>query len=166
MGQPASSRITDRLSGCSSLGGLNMFRNRRLPPVAIILLLALSFACTVFGPGVGPASSGIVTVNESRDGQTVDVPQGGSLIVSLKSNPSTGYHWEVRDISDRQVLGEVGREFRPGEAPPDMVGVPGRDIWTFKALGRGSAHLLMSYTPPGRVPQNAEQTFEIQVNVD
>jgi len=143
-----------------------MSRNRGLPPLAIFLLLALSSACTVFGPGVGPASSGIVKVSESHDGQTVDVPQGGSLVVSLKSNPSTGYHWEVRDISDREVLGEVGREFRPGEAPPDMVGVPGLDIWTFKALGRGSAHLRMGYIPPGRVSEDAEQTFDIQVNVN
>jgi inhibitor of cysteine peptidase len=143
-----------------------MPRSGVLLALMIPVLAALSAACTVRGPGVGPASSGTVRVDDSHDGQKVDVPQGGSLVVSLESNPSTGYHWEVTDISDRQVLGEVGREFRPGKAPPDMVGVPGLDLWTFKALGRGTVRLLMSYIPPGRAPEGAAKTFDLQVIVN
>lgn len=146
-------------------GGLSMFRRCVILPIVISILAALLLSCVVFGPGVGPASSRIVKVDDSYNGLAVDVPQGGSLVVSLVSNPSTGYHWEVRDISDRQILGEVGREFRPGDAPSGMVGVPGRDIWTFKALAPGTARLLMGYIPPGRVPEDAEKTFEIRVNV-
>lgn len=142
-----------------------MFQTRVFRSNVNLALALLSSACTVVGPGLGPSSSRTVNVDESNNGRTVDVPLGGSIAVSLEANPSTGYHWALTEISERQVLAEADHEFRPGRAAPGQVGVPGRDVWTFKAIGRGMSRLVLGYMPPGRVSEEAAKTFDIQVEV-
>ena len=73
---------------------------------------------------------------------------GGELTVILGSNPTTGYQWsEEAEISDESIVKQVNHEFvGPGiDKPP---GTPGEEVWTFKALERGTVSILLEYSRP------------------
>jgi inhibitor of cysteine peptidase len=132
--------------------------------MVILLLATLSSACISIDPG--PPSSQTVSVDASYNGRTVEVSLGGSLKVALEANPSTGYQWRVTEIGDGQVLAEAGREFKPRDAAPGLVGVGGMETWTFRAVGRGDAQLRMAYFPPGRDQREPARTFGLRVIVE
>jgi len=73
---------------------------------------------------------------------------GGELTVTLGSNPTTGFQWsEDAEISDESVIKQVSHEFvGPGiDKPP---GTPGEEVWTFKALKKGTVTTLLEYSRP------------------
>ena len=73
---------------------------------------------------------------------------GGELTITLGSNPTTGYQWsEDAEISDESVIKQVSHEFvGPGiDEPP---GTPGEDVWTFKALKKGTVTTFLEYSRP------------------
>lgn len=130
-----------------------------------VVALALSlFAC-----------SSEVAVSASSDGKEVKVPVDGSLIVTLESNPTTGFKWqyegEVKDtlhiltgIPDETVLALVGQKFVAPEAgaPP---GTGGEEVWTFKAVGKGTTELSLEYSQPWEGGMKAAKTFALTVVV-
>ena len=73
---------------------------------------------------------------------------GGELTVTLGSNPTTGFQWlEDAEISDESVIKQVSHEFvGPGiDKPP---GTPGEEVWTFKALKKGTVTTFLEYSRP------------------
>jgi inhibitor of cysteine peptidase len=93
--------------------------------------------------------------------QEVQVAVDGSLTVTLCSNPTTGFEWESASISDQTVLQEVDHKFEASEATGDgsAVGAPGRDVWTFQALKKGTSTISMEYSRPWEGGEKAEWTF-------
>lgn len=70
---------------------------------------------------------------------------GGELTVTLGSNPTTGYQWlEDTKISDETIVQQTSHKFiGPGiDKPP---GTSGEEVWTFKALKRGTTTILLEY---------------------
>ena len=122
------------------------------------------------------ACSSEVAVDASYDGKEVKVPIDGSLIVTLESNPTTGFKWqyeeEVKDtlhiltgIPDETVLALVGQKFVAPEAgaPP---GTGGEEVWTFKAVGKGATELSLEYSQPWEGGTKAAKTFVLTVVVE
>ena len=70
---------------------------------------------------------------------------GGELTVALGSNPTTGYQWsENAKISDENIIKQISHAFVAPET--DVPGTPGEEIWTFKALERGTVTILLEYS--------------------
>jgi inhibitor of cysteine peptidase len=106
-----------------------------------------------------------VSVDASYSGKEVELGVGGSLIVTLESSPgSTGFQWELTKISDETVLQQVDQRYEPPE-DEGMVGAPGKEIWTFKALKKGQSSLSMEYSQPWEGGTKAAETFELTVLV-
>ena len=106
-----------------------------------------------------------IAVDASYSGKKVELGVGGLLIVTLESNPaSTGFQWELAEISDETVLQRVDQRYEPPE-DGDMVGAPGKDIWTFKALKKGESSISMEYSQPWEGGTKAAETFELTVLV-
>jgi len=105
-----------------------------------------------------------VSVDASYSGQQVEVAVGGSLTVTLESNASTGFQWELVRISDEAVLKKTANTY---EAPEDtdMVGAPGKEIWTFKALKKGTSTISMEYSQPWPNGTKAAETFDLTIVV-
>ncbi len=106
-----------------------------------------------------------VSVDASYSGKTVELGVGGSLIVTLESNPgSTGFEWGSAEISDETVLQQVDQRY---EAPEEgsMIGAPGKEIWTFKGLKKGESSISMEYSQPWEGGTKAAETFELTVVV-
>ena len=95
----------------------------------------------------------------------VQVSAGYSLIVTLCSNPTTGFKWsETAQISDQTVLKQIDHEYKPPEAK-NIVGGAGKEIWTFKALKKGTTEVSMQYGRPWEGGEKEEWTFNAIVTV-
>ena len=148
----------------------------RATGVAVMLLLFILFAsgwgCTggdgeEATPTPTPAPSD-VSVNASHSGGEITLTVHDSLIVTLGSNPTTGYGWALVNISDESVLQEVSNEFVLDPTPPEgpISGGSGKEIWTFKALSEGTSTIFMEYIQPWMEGVEPEATFNISVTVE
>ena len=90
---------------------------------------------------------------------------GDSIIVTLCSNPSTGFQWsETAQISDETVLRQINHEFVPPEK--DVPGAAGHEVWTFKALRAGTSIVSMEYGRPWEGGEKGEWTFIATITVE
>jgi predicted secreted protein len=93
----------------------------------------------------------------------VSVELPGSLIVTLDSNPTTGYQWQEARIGDESVLSQYSRQFVEPET--GAIGAPGKDVWTFKSLERGTSTLQFKYCRPWAGGEENEWIVELNVTV-
>ncbi len=110
-------------------------------------------------------SADTVDVHEADDGGQIELELGKLLVVTLESNPSTGYRWELIE-NNESILKQFGQaEFKPSETSnPRMVGAGGWEIFRFKAVNAGQTTLELVYH---RSWEDVEplKTFSIQVVV-
>jgi len=129
--------------------------------VGVVAMVALGlFGCAPAGPSAPRA----VSVEESSSGKQVEIAAGGTLTVTLESNATTGFQWELKSVGDTSVLQSQGGTY---EAPGDTgaVGAGGEEVWTFKALKPGKSSLSMEYSQPWDGGTKAGQTFDLTVVV-
>jgi predicted secreted protein len=95
----------------------------------------------------------------------VKVASGKLMKVILCSNSTTGFHWELRKISEPSVLKKICSRY---EAPDDKkgVGIPGKEIWTFRALEKGKSLLHMEYRRLLEEDKTAEWSVILAVDVE
>ena len=97
--------------------------------------------------------------------QEAEVAVDGSLTVTLCSNPTTGFQWvESAQISDQTVLQQTSHKFVPPEET-GVAGAAGKEIWTFKALKKGTSTISMEYSRPWEGGEKGEWTFVLTVTV-
>ena len=106
-------------------------------------------------------------MNQKHISKQFEIQTGGSLTVTLCSNPTTGFQWsESAQISDQNVIKQVDHKFvGPESEPPPPPGTPGQEIWTFKALKEGTSTISMEYSRPWEGGEKAEWTFVLTVMV-
>jgi inhibitor of cysteine peptidase len=75
--------------------------------------------------------------------------QGQNFTITLRANPSTGYHWEPR--FDRTALSLIGSVFISDPNPYNLVGVPGSQIFTFQGLAKGTTTITFDNVSPSQV---------------
>jgi inhibitor of cysteine peptidase len=83
--------------------------------------------------------------NEDTVG-TFTAAVGQELTVTLASNPTTGYHWELSVPLDEAIVKLVASEYKPPQTT--LVGARGQEIWTFRAIGRGETVIRLKYVRP------------------
>ena len=112
------------------------------------------------------SSAETVEVNEDDDGGQIEFELGKLLVVTLESNPSTGYRWELLE-NNESILKQFGQaEFKSSEtSEPPMIGAGGWEIFRFKAVSAGQMTLELVYH---RSWEDVEplKTFSIQVIVN
>jgi len=104
----------------------------------------------------------------SDTGEEVEVAVGSLIKVTLESNPTTGFKWELTEISDQTVLQLVGSKYEPGKEAsqdPPLPGAGGTEIWSFKAIKQGESTISMQYSQPWEGGMKAAKTFDITVVV-
>ena len=95
----------------------------------------------------------------------VQVAAGDSFTVTLCSNPTTGFQWsESAQVSDQTVLQQTDHRFVPAQEK-GVVGAPGEEVWTFKALKKGSSTISLEYSRPWENGEKGEWTFSLTVMV-
>ena len=139
-----------------------------------LLLLCIVFIMPASLLSCAPATGEAVTVSVTCDQfskqkaitNDMDVRVGNTISVNLCSNRTTGFSWsEQARISDPQVLEQTGHDFIAPAKDTKMVGVPGTEVWTFKALKPGKSSIYMEYSQPWQGGQKAAWTYGLNVLV-
>jgi len=132
-----------------------------------ITALLVALAIVAIGGTVAAATatnSGPKSVNVTESGKQIELSAGDSLVVTLDSNPSTGFSWSLAGISDGAVIEKVGNEYRAPET--QLIGAGGQEIWMFKALEKGSTTIELKYSRPWETGVEPAETFIVTVVVN
>lgn len=108
-------------------------------------------------------SSTVVSIGDQDNGKDVDLTSGGVLVVSLSSNPSTGYRWAVAGDPSPMKLQKVS--FRKKTGSSQMPGAPGVQVFRFTANSAGMATLTLNYSRSWEYNVAPAKTFNVRVNV-
>ncbi|MCU1715939.1 protease inhibitor I42 family protein [Pseudomonas sp. 5P_3.1_Bac2] len=98
---------------------------------------------------------------ESRCPQELQV--GQQLILSLPSNPSTGFRWQLHSDAT-PVLRSLGPEVYSATDSGEIVGSGGLSTWRFQVERAGSATLSLLYQQPWATNEEPAERFSCQLN--
>ena len=135
----------------------------------IVILLGLLLVPAGCGP-IDDADTGAksreVGLSAKDNGGQVEVAAGRTLILTLESNPTTGYRWEVVEAKDA-VLRQVGEaEFTvASELDPPPPGTGGVEVFRFEAFEAGETLLELVYHRPWEEGVEPLETYSIRVKV-
>ena len=107
-----------------------------------------------------------VSVQEKQLGKCpMELSMGQTLVITLPSNPTTGFRWVVADAAPG-VLRSLGPEVYSNPEDSGLVGSAGQSSWRFEAAQPGSGRLLLVYRRPWETGVAPEQTFDCQITVE
>ena len=90
---------------------------------------------------------------------------GDTIKVILCSNPTTGFKWpDIAQIHNQDILEQIDHEFVDSEQT-GVVGASGKEVWTFKALKKGTTTIKMEYRRPWESTEEAEWTFTATITI-
>ena len=85
------------------------------------------------------------TDEENAVNREIEISRWSNLLtVSLDSDPTTGYEWEVMEIEKQNIVAISGDNYRA----PEANGTPGQEVWTFNVLKSGTGIISMEYSQP------------------
>lgn len=89
-----------------------------------------------------------------------------SFTLSLASNRTTGYSWQIDSAPDSSIVRSNGTEYR--EAATGLAGAGGEELWKFNAVGPGETTFTLKYvrawmrrTPAGEAAPARTLSFEV-----
>ena len=108
----------------------------------------------------------LISLNENNNGQNYTVKVGQEFVLSLASNPSTGYVWDFnKSIDDKLLELKIDKAYEPDAAViSNIVGQGGKTYWKFKALQAGTAEIELRYARPWESVQPTK-TFKVTINI-
>ena len=100
-------------------------------------------------------------VNSTMQGgqEAIKVSNGHEFTITLQSNPGTGYQWIP--TFNTTILNLVSHEYKP--ASTKLVGSPGTDVFTFKAINHGTDTVKMIYKRSWEKESVQEKIFLVNV---
>lgn len=93
----------------------------------------------------GCGSPKLQQITIASNGVNHQIAEGVSFQVVLPSNQTTGYKWEVVDLTNG-ILEQVKNEYRVSKKyAENVVGAGGEEVWTFTVLKDERSHIVMEY---------------------
>lgn len=136
---------------------------------------AQAFKLTVVVDGAASAAAGAkdaapavpkeVDLNDGDNGKNVKVAVGGTVVLTLKSNATTGFSWEKTDKVDRDILKLERNDYLENNHPAGMVGVGGRTVILYRALKPGKAKIDLTYMQPWEPDSQYNTNYTVTVEV-
>ena len=155
------------------------FMRKALSPAAIIaaaclICVLVPEALTQESPPP-PADAAAVNPQESVEIKIVsrlcgDKPipiaalAGDRFVVTLASNATTGYKWRLGNTLDGKILKLVDSVYNAPEDP--VPGKGGTESWTFQALAKGKAAIVLEYARPWEKDVKPAKTQAFKVGVE
>lgn len=127
---------------------------RLLLPAAIALLAACAQT---------PTSHVALQVDKQSD-CPAKLAVGQQLIITLSSNPTTGFRWQTKDAGSG-VLRSLGPEVYSNPEDAGVVGSAGLSTWRYQATAAGSGKVLMTYQRPWEPEVAPAETFDCAITV-
>lgn len=88
---------------------------------------------------------------------------GDEVVISLESNATTGYTWQLETEPLVDVVRLVGDEYV--EPDTDLVGAAGRQDLTFEAVGEGTAEIALWYVRDFDDPKEPADRAQFEIVV-
>jgi inhibitor of cysteine peptidase len=104
-------------------------------------------------------------ITDANNGEQVTIKAGDVVIVTLVSNPTTGYSWQVMEIDNAILVQDGDPEYEQSPGSEGLVGAGGTETFHFKAVETGKTTLELGYLRPWESVLPIE-TFTIQVVVE
>ena len=123
----------------------------------IIVLLAILLLATGCG-----SSSNEIKLDVDDNGGKVEMKAGQVLVISLESNPTTGYAWEVVGLEEGALMQSGDPEFKSDSDAPGSGGV---QTFRFKAAEAGEIELKLLHHRSWEEDVEPLDTFTVQVVV-
>ncbi|WP_347901821.1 protease inhibitor I42 family protein [Pseudomonas purpurea] len=130
-----------------------------MSPIRLLLPLSLALLAACAS---SPKQN--VTV-EAQDECPVTLTAGQNLILTLPSNPTTGYRWAIQD-SAGGVLHAISPEVYTNPQNTGLVGSGGQSTWRFQAFAAGSGRLRLTSQQPWEPEVEPAQTFDCAITVN
>ncbi|MBU1092470.1 protease inhibitor I42 family protein [Patescibacteria group bacterium] len=93
----------------------------------------------------------------------VDYPVGQKFQVVLPSNGTTGFKWELEDMT-AGVLEKLSDEYQVTDKyTENIVGAGGEEVWTFQVIKVERSHIVMKYRKPWDKTEVANE-FLVTIN--
>ena len=130
----------------------------------MVMMVAVLGACGSKDEGSGgTAAAGEVTVTASGPAA---VKVGQTLVITLASNPSTGFSWTISGAPDSAVLTQDG-DISYTATNPDVVmpGSGGSETVRFTATAAGTTTIVLDYRRPWETDVPPVETVTIDVTV-
>lgn len=99
----------------------------------------------------------------SDPAKILEATVGNEFKIVIDSDPSTGYHWELGDGLDESIVTFVSKDYSPETSLAPGSG--GQDVWVFKAIKAGEAHITLLYYSPSNEPADPQQKVTFTVTV-
>lgn len=106
-----------------------------------------------------------VQFTDSDNGASVKLRSGGKLVISLESNPSTGFAWVIAEPTPAALESQGDPEYLPPGGATPAVGAAGTEVFTFKAASAATAELTLEYRRGFEPEVPAEKTFSVTVEI-
>jgi len=129
-----------------------------------LLLSACSAAATQTSapeaPSSGRPTPSTAELEVTDPAKTIEVAAGEEFTITLRTNPPSGYHWEIAEELDSSIVQYVWKDFVATQ--PDRPS-SGKDVWRFKAVAPGETNIVLGYYL-GETEDSAEMlTFTVIV---
>lgn len=112
-----------------------------------------------------PAVTGTVEVTAKDQNQIVRATVGNLIRITLESNPSTGYNWELRDF-DYGVAEFYSSDLVARQTDGNVLfGAPGDTVITIQAVKTGNQDITLVYRRQWEPPDQVEATFAFKLEV-
>jgi inhibitor of cysteine peptidase len=103
-----------------------------------------------------------VSLVTGDNGRIVRAAPAARIVVTLPANPSTGFRWKLLAPLDRRILALVSHRYVAPKTA--VVGAPGKEVWRFRAVGKGRFALRLGYLRSWD-PTNVERRFRVDFRV-
>ncbi len=109
-----------------------------------LTLAILALVLTACGGG----TPGETKLTADANGKTIDLTLSQTLVLTLDSNATTGYKWNLVTEPNAQVVKFISSNYNAPQNTGGMVGVGGTETWKFQAIGAGTTTLKLAYFRP------------------
>ncbi|MCK9297415.1 MAG: protease inhibitor I42 family protein [Methanoculleus sp.] len=103
-----------------------------------------------------PAPAEEYAFNETNNNETVTVPVGSEITISLDENPTTGYEWNVTSSAGLEYVNDTFIAPETG-----LVGAGGVHVWEYTAAEEGSGEFSAIYKRSWEETIGNETTFSM-----
>ena len=107
-----------------------------------------------------------IFIDESKDGQTIEVVAGCLVTITLESNATTGFRWELAEPIDEGMLALIDSKYTTAEeedGDEPVTGAGGTEEWTFETLQPGDSTISMAYSRPWEGGEKGVKTFNVTI---
>ena len=124
------------------------------------IMAVVAFILTLSLLAAGCGGDDVKTYSDA--GATINVKVNGEFVISLDSNPTTGYSWEA--VYDESQFELVSDDYIQDEAEEMMTGVGETQYLRFKALKSGNFNITLNYQRSWETEPIEQKVFSTEVS--